>query len=186
MSKVQPAWANWGKPAAPSPRLYALPPPPPDMPSIEVTARLSVGLRAVADALAAEQEWRERVAAAIAPIEVPAIGAFTSGPFAQAQWGPKDGYHWAIQSLTVSGLASADIMQVFRGASTLDASGPQNAKQSWLGTNGAIQPWQPGRTGCILAPRQTLIFTGTLSGGPYTVNADVIQLESWLLPYFLL
>lgn len=184
MRRGEPAWAQWGKPAA-RPRLVLVDPQPGPA-AAGIGATLTAGLRAVADALGAEQEWRDRVAEAIFPIEVPAIGAFTTGPYLQAQWGPKDGYHWAVQSLVISGLAASDVMQVFRGASVVDASGPQNARQSWLGSNGAIQPWQPGRTGCILNPRQTLIFAGTLTGGPYTVNADVIQLESWLLPYFLL
>ena len=36
------------------------------------------------------------------------------------------------------------------------------------------------------AAEQNIIITGTLTGGPYTLNADVIQVETWLVPYFLL
>lgn len=149
-------------------------------------AELSAGVRDLVGELASEREWREQLAAAIAPIDVPAIGAFTSGPYLQPTWGPKDGYLWMLQRITVAGLGSSDIMAVYRGMSVIDAVGPQNAMHSWLGSNGAIQIYNPGRTGWMLKPRQTLILTGTLSAGPYTINADVIQLESWLLPFFLL
>jgi len=180
-----PQWASWGRP----PRLpganarrngY------PGGAHLEVSASVSAGLGALAAELAAERRWREQLAAAIAPVEVPAIGAFTAGPYLQAAWGPKDGYCWAVQRLTVATLGAADLLQVYRGASVADVNGSQNLLNGWQGSAGTVQTWNPGRTGCMLAARQTLIFTGTLSGGPYMVNADVIQLESWLLPYFLL
>lgn len=153
-----------------------------------ITLELSVSLKALAGELAAEREWRDRLAAGIMPVEVPAIGAFTpaQAPYLQGTWGPKDGYLWAVQRLTVATLASGDILQVYRGASTADVNGAQNLLNSWQAANGAVQTWNPGRTGCMLAAHQRLIFTGTLSGGPYMANADVIQLESWLVPYFLL
>lgn len=178
---AQPAWHQWGKPPArrAGPRSLA---------SLFAAASLDTSLLSVSDALNAEREWRESLATAIAPVEVPAIGGFLPAqvPFAQQTWGPKDGYAWAVQRLTIATLTGSDSMQVYRGASVLDASGPQNLMNSWLGSNGTVQTWNPGRTGCMLAARQTLVFSGTLSGGPYIINADVIQLESWLLPYFLL
>lgn len=182
-----PAWASWGARES-RPRMRLDGPQEAAGPRIEVSAAVSLGLRleSLTGELAAEREWRESIAAAIAPVEVPAIGAFTAGPYLQAAWGPKDGYCWAVQRLTVATLASTDVLQVYRGASVADASGAQNLLNGWQGSAGTVQVWNPGRTGCMLAARQTLIFTGTLTAGPYMVNADVIQLESWLLPYFLL
>lgn len=155
---------------------------------IAATATLEAGLEDLSGQLREEQDWRERLAGAVAPVSVPAIGAFTSSqvPYLQAQWGPALGYVWAIQRLTVSGLASSDSLIVYRGQSIADTTGAQNLLQGWIGSLGYAQAWTPGRTGCILGPRQNLIFTGTLSGGPYYANADVIQIESWILPYFLL
>jgi hypothetical protein len=153
-----------------------------------VTLELSVSLRSLADGLAAERDWRDRIARSIMPVDVPAIGAFTSAqlPYLQGTWGPNDGFTWAVQRITVGQLLSTDSMLLYRGASTADASGNQNLLQGFQGSAGPVQVWNPGRTGCMLAKQQNIIITGTLTGGPYTLNADVIQLESWLLPYFLL
>ena len=184
-----PQWASWGRPPGARARVNGrveVRVPGRDGEGQGVQLELAAGLSGLAGQLAAEREWRERLAAAIAPVEVPAIGAFTAGPYLQAAWGPKDGYCWAVQRLTVATLAAADLLQVYRGASVADVNGSQNLLNGWQGSAGTVQVWHPGRTGCLLAARQTLIFTGTLSGGPYMVNADVIQLESWLLPYFLL
>ncbi len=180
----EPAWAAWG--ARPRPRPGGRRAAPGARAEAGVAIALGPGLEALCGELAAEREWREKIAAAIAPIEVPAIGAFTAGPYLQAAWGPKDGYFWAVQRMTVATLAAGDVLQVYRGASVADVNGAQNLLNGWQGSAGTVQVWNPGRTGCMLAARQTLIFTGTLSAGPYMVNADVIQLESWLLPYFLL
>jgi hypothetical protein len=149
---------------------------------------LSVSLRAMADQLDRDREFRERLAEAIQWIEVPAIGAFTPAqlPYLQGTWGPNDGWVWAIQRLTVASLATGDSMQVYRGASTADANGNQNLRQGFQGTSGAVQVWNPGRTGCMIPANQNLIISGTLTGGPYMLNADVIQIETWAVPYFLL
>lgn len=180
----EPAWASWG--TRPRPRLHGHQGAAGARVDAGVAVTLGPGLEALCGELAAEREWREKIAAGIAPIEVPAIGTFTAGPYLQAAWGPKDGYFWAVQRLTVATLGTGDVLQVYRGASVADVNGAQNLLNAWQGTSGAVQTWNPGRTGCMLAARQTLIFTGTLAAGPYMANADVIQLESWLLPYFLL
>ena len=163
-------------------------PPAVKAPDFSFAVELSASVKAMAGELAEDHAWRRKLADAIMPIEVPAIGAFTPAqiPYLQATWGPKDGYFWAIQRLTVTTLATGDILQVYRGASTADVNGSQNALNSWLATNGAIQVWNPGRTGCMMSAQQRLIFTGTLAAGPYMANADVIQVETWALPYFLL
>ena len=152
------------------------------------TVELSLSLKAVAGALERDREWREALAAAICPIEVPAIGSFlpAAAPYLQGTWGPNDGWAWAIQRLTVASLSTGDSMLVYRGASTADANGTQNLLQGFQGSAGAVQAWTPGRSGCILAANQNLIVSGTLTGGPYMLNADVIQIETWAVPYFLL
>jgi hypothetical protein len=163
-------------------------PPAASDPGDGVTLELSVSLRSLAAELGAERDWRDRIAKGIAPLDVPAIGAFTSAqlPYLQATWGPNDGFAWAVQRITVGQLLSTDSMLLYRGASVADASGNQNLLQGFQGSAGPVQVWNPGRTGCMLGKLQNIIITGTLTGGPYTLNADVIQLETWLLPYFLL
>jgi len=168
--------------------LRAAPPPAETSSEPGFALELSVSLRAVAGALEQDREWRERLAAAICPIEVPAIGSFlpAAAPYLQGTWGPNDGWAWAIQRLTVASLSTGDSMLVYRGASTADANGTQNLLQGFQGSAAAVQAWTPGRSGCILAANQNLIVSGTLTGGPYMLNADVIQIETWAVPYFLL
>jgi len=153
-----------------------------------ITLELSLSLRSLAADLAAERKWREQLAAGIMIMEAPAIGAFTPAqvPYIQPTWGPNDGYVWAVQRLTVGQLVPSDTMQLYRGASTADAGGNQNLLQGFAGSAGAVQAWTPGRTGCVIDENQSIIVTGSLYGGPYTLNADVIQVETWLAPYFLL
>jgi len=159
--------------------------------NLQATVSLGESIRGLADEISAEQDWRQAIANGIAWVEVPAIGAFTPAqtPYAQGGWGPPTGYAWAVQRITVGPLAAGDNLEVYRGHSTADASGNQNFLNAWISPSAQQQPvqaWNPGRTGCLLNPRQTLIFTGTLTGGPYYANADVISIETWLLPYFLL
>lgn len=168
----------WAPPPRPRPRAAVL--------EVSAAADLAAGIGRLADELAAEQKWREEIAAGIATIDVPAVGAFTTGPYLQAMWGPKDGFFWFVQRLTVGTMVPSDVLQVYRGASVADIAGQQNLLNSWQGSNGAVQVWNPGRTGGMIKPRQTLIFTGALTAGPYVANADVIQVEARLVPYFLL
>jgi hypothetical protein len=163
-------------------------PPPPAEPDPGFEVELSLSLKAMAGQLDQDREFRERLAAAIQWIEVPAIGAFTPAqiPYLQGTWGPNDGWAWAIQRLTVASLSTGDSLQVYRGASVSDANGSQNLRQGFQGTAGPVQVWNPGRTGCMIPAQQNLIISGTLTGGPYMLNADVIQIETWAVPYFLL
>jgi len=182
--------------SAPRPVARAVRRPPPvfDEPDPEeatpsgITVELSLSLRSLAADLAAERKWRDQLAAGILIMEAPAIGAFTPAqvPYIQGEWGPNDGYVWAVQRLTVGQLAPADTMQLYRGASTAATGGNQNLLQGFTGSAGAVQAWTPGRTGCVIDENQSIVVTGSLFGGPYTLNADVIQVETWLAPYFLL
>jgi hypothetical protein len=149
---------------------------------------LSLSLRAVAGQLERDRDWRERLAAAITSLEVPAIGAFTPAqtPYLQGTWGPNDGWAWAVQRLTVASLVTGDSMLIYRGASVSDANGSQNLLQGFQAANGPVQAWTPGRSGCMIMANQNLIVAGTLTGGPYILNVDVIQVEAWAVPYFLL
>ena len=177
---------DYYRPPGTAGRALAPAPSPPAEPGFEL--ELSLSLRAVAGQLERDREWRETLAAAITPIPVPAIGAFlpAAAPYLQGTWGPNDGWAWAVQRLTVASLSAGDSMLVYRGASVSDANGTQNLLQGFQGSAGAVQAWTPGRTGCMIAANQNLIIAGTLTGGPYMLNADVIQIETWVVPYFLL
>lgn len=78
--------------------------------------------------------------------------------------------------------SSADTLIVYKGASAAEAQG-----QNFLWQFTAAAPaWNPGRTGLVLMPEQSLVFGGTLTAASgYVVSADVIQVEVACLADFL-
>ena len=103
--------------------------------------------------------------------------------FASPDWVCKTGYEWFAQLITAKGLGATDTLWIPRA----EASGPLNLVDSsarWQLTNGA-PAWAPGRTGLAMKPGDGLILTGTTTN-PVTVNIDVIIVEQWLVPDFLL
>lgn len=107
----------------------------------------------------------------------------SAAPFANSAWGPNTGYAWAVQRLTVAGLATTDSATVYRGYSTADAV-PQNIVAPPLVPSAPT--YNPGKTGLILMGDQSLVFGGTLTAGTlYVVSADVIQVTLDRLPRFM-
>lgn len=98
--------------------------------------------------------------------------------------GPPDGFAWAVQRLTAAGLAAADIVSFYRGvpsSGTIDNSNFLNV------VTGTAPAWHPGRTGLMLQPGESIVASGTgLTATQVTITGEVIQMEQWLLPHFLL
>lgn len=126
-----------------------------------------------------------RQAAELWYIEIPAVQFAGSGvPFIKALWGPNTGYAWAIQRLTVAGLAGADSMLVYRGYSGAADIQPQNVVGPPL--TPAAPNMFPGKSGLILMPDQSLVFGGTLTGATtYTVSGNAVQLTLDRLSRFM-
>jgi hypothetical protein len=98
--------------------------------------------------------------------------------------GPPDGSAWAIQRLTVAGLATADIVAFYRGVAN---SGTVDGSNFINQVSGAAPAWHPGRTGLVLQPGESVVASGTgLTATQVTLTGEVIQMEQWLLPHFLL
>jgi hypothetical protein len=102
--------------------------------------------------------------------------------------GPPDGYAWAVQRLTVGGLttgATPDSAAFYRGVPSSQA-----VDQALLlnTVTGNAPAWHPGRTGFILQAGESLICAGlgTVAAAQVTLSGEVIQMEQWLLPHFLL
>lgn len=177
--------------AAVDPELRALEARALDLRALEVDAmaELTVQFRALATHAAARAQSDRRAAEAIRVVPIqpqgaaPVSGAFTISS-ASNVLGPNTGYAWAVQSLSVAGLGSADTASLYIGPATATAVAPNNFKQAFTA---AAPAWQPGRTGLILNQGDTLVLAGTgLTSPLVTLTGQVIVMESWLLPLFLL
>lgn len=103
--------------------------------------------------------------------------------FASPDWVCKTGYDWAVQLVTAKGLGSTDTLWVYKTS----ASGAQEVTDSaakWLLTN-AAPAWHPGRTGLVAHPGDGIVLQGTTTA-QVTVNIEVIMLETWITPDYLL
>lgn len=103
--------------------------------------------------------------------------------FTSPDWVTKTGYVWFPQLITAKNLGSTDTLWVYRTS----ASGGQQLGDSaakWLLTN-AAPAWTPGRTGMVMNQGDGITLQGTTTQS-VTVNIDVIILEQWIVPDFLL
>lgn len=155
-----------------------------------VAATLEVSLHRLAAALDRQERRRQQIAADIMYIPGLTFPAFTSAqlPFAPGSaWGPRPGYWWAVQAVRVAGLATADVLTLYRGSSK-EAAVAENALNTFIpAAAGAVANWHPGHTGLLLSGQDnaSLIFAGTLAGTA-TVNLDVIQVTDAQVPYLCL
>ena len=98
--------------------------------------------------------------------------------------GPNTGYAWAVQSLSVAGLATGDTASLYIGPAVAATVQPNNFVQQFTPS---APSWQPGRTGLVLNPGDTLVLAGSsLTSTLVTLTGRVIIMELWLLPEFLL
>ena len=102
--------------------------------------------------------------------------------------GPPDGYAWAVQRLTVGGLtagATPDSAAFYRGVASSKAVDPALLLAT---VNGNLPFWHPGRTGFMLQPGESIIAAGlgTVAATQVSLTGEIIQMEQWLLPHFLL
>jgi len=158
---------------------------------LSVFAQLSASLGSVAAELRAERQWRERMAAECWYVQAPAITLPAGSPFTYSPplWGPNTGFAWAVQRITFFpgvGGDESDNVTIYRGHSPLDVQ-QQNALNTLAQPSGfvAAVAWHPGRTGLILMPDESLVFSGTITTGA-AVSVDVIQVTTAMLSQFLM
>jgi hypothetical protein len=155
-----------------------------------VAATLEVSLGKLAAVLDRQERRRQQMAAEISYIPGLSFPAFTSAvlPFSPGSgFGPRPGYVWAVQAIRVMGLATADVLTMYRGNSPTAAQ-PENALNTFtVAVAGAVSNWHPGHTGLLLSGQDNanLVFAGTLAGTA-TVNLDVIQVTDAQVPYLCL
>jgi hypothetical protein len=152
-------------------------------------ASLVAAMGKVSGALERRMAQDRRLTEAIRVVPIPSQSATVAGGSALISsasniLGPNTGYAWAVQSLAVFGLASADTANLFVGPAGPASTTPGNFRQSFTA---ASPSWQPGRTGCILNAGDTLILAGTgLSATQLTLTGLVVIMESWMMTEFLL
>ena len=155
-----------------------------------VAATLEVSLGRLAAALDRQERRRQQMAA-----DIMYIPGLTFPPFASAAlpflpgsaWGPRPGYWWAVQAIRVAGLATADVLTVYRGSSKEAAIGENALNTFTVPVAGAVANWHPGHTGLLMSGQDnaSLVFNGTLAGTAL-VNLDVIQVTDAQVPYLCL
>ena len=155
-----------------------------------VAATLEVSLGRLARALERQERRRQQIAADIMYIPGLSFPAFAQPqlPFSPgAGFGPRPGYWWAVQAMRVSGLATTDLLNLYRGSSPASAVGETAVNAFTVTVANAIAPWHPGHTGFLLGgmDQASVVFNGTIAG-TVIVNLDVIQVTDAQLPYLLL
>ena len=114
------------------------------------------------------------------PVQQP---AGTPATFASLDWVCKTGYVWAVQRVTAKGLGSTDTVWVYRTNGSGSSAALDSSAANIL-TNTA-PAWQPSRTGLLLEQGDGITVQGTTTAS-VTVSIDVIMMEAWIVPDFLL
>jgi hypothetical protein len=158
-------------------------------PGVEAEATLTASIGGLATEMRLDRQRRaafeQRMQAAIRDTSLLSVTLPAGAPqtFTSPDWVCKTGYEWFAQLFTAKNLGSTDSVWVYRTS----ASGAQQLGDSaakWLLTN-AAPAWAPGRTGFAMKPGDGITVQGTTTN-TVTVNIDVIILEQWIVPDFLL
>jgi hypothetical protein len=156
---------------------------------VQAYAEISIGLTDLQGYIGERRRFDERLAEAIRAVPLPPQAAAVSGgglliASASNVLGPNTGYAWAVSRVTAGGLGAADTVSVYRGPAAAATVSPNNLLNV---LTGAAPSWYPGRAGCIMNYGDTLVLAGTgLTSSQVTLTGEVIIMESWLLPHYLL
>jgi hypothetical protein len=157
--------------------------------AVAAIAGLSLQLGNLTAALERQHQLEQRYQQAIMSIPIkPHEVAVASGAVTilshETDLGPRTGYAWAIQRITIGGLGADDVVSLYKGPPVAVAADPTNLM---MVATAAAPTWSPGRTGAMLFPGDTIIAAGTgLSASSVTLTGEVIQMEQWIVPQFLL
>lgn len=94
-------------------------------------------------------------------------GAITLPPTSQRPLGPQDGFAWTVRRLSIYGLGTGDIINVFR-----NSADPSN----FIGIITNTAPLLKFDRNFILRGGEAIIFTGTsLAGTTLTVSGEAVE-----------
>jgi hypothetical protein len=156
---------------------------------LSVMAKLSLHVGRLVQEMAAARIRAERMSA-IGFVPMITLSVAVSGGqalLAGNEAGPRTGYGWAVQRMTIAGLAGTDTMTLYKGPvpTPLNLPQPQNLVGNPLTV--AAPNFHPGGKGLLLQHGDFLSAFGTgLTAAAVTLSADVIQFEADLLSAFLI
>jgi hypothetical protein len=152
---------------------------------VDASSGLHLAIGRLATILEQQRRSEERMYEAIfAKVLRPTTVTVAGGVASLLGTGPETGFAWAVQRITVAGLATADVVSLYRGPGVAAAQTTDNLLTIVTGT---APTWHPGRTGLILQEGERVTIAGTgLTATQVTLTGEVIQMEQWLLPHFLL
>ena len=154
----------------------------------ELAGSLCLSLDRNTAAMRDRQAWLDRLADAIwqVPMDPIPLGAL---PVVRVNAGPTTGYYHAIQRVTVGPIgATTDLIHVYKSRVSVEQQ-PQTALTTLTGASsaaGAFLTWTPGRTGCVLHPDERIGLSGTITGTNPVMNWEVVQVEAWAFPLYLI
>ena len=169
-------------------------------PGSGVTLRLAADVEASLGTVAAELQRqrrdRDELNQAIYPVEIPVKSGIVpaSGTLTIADpelLGPENGIVWDVRRVTVVGLATNEVVNLYRGSIGSSADAVANNKITQItnqGTNAKDGIYSPGLGACLLRGNQVLTIQGTglTSTEVITVTWDAISIpEKWLGAYLL-
>ena len=120
-----------------------------------------------------QKNWFKEMARGVKHMNTPAVIGTPSGgsitlPSPGETIGPRSGYTWAIQSLSVFGLATNDVIQIYNSVAN-----PANFKAQVTQTTPFLYF---GDKGLILKDNETLILSGTTAAtGQIVFNASYVE-----------
>jgi len=157
--------------------------------AVQAMGSLSLQLGNLTDAIQRQYALEQRYQQSIMSIPVKPHNVAVSGGAAtilnhESDLGPRSGYAWAVQRITIGGLATNDSVSIYKGPGIAQTVDPTNLVTV---VTAAAPTWAPGRTGCMIFPGDTLIAAGTgLAASAITLTGEIIQMEQWIVPQFLL
>jgi hypothetical protein len=152
-----------------------------------ISVRLCAALDGVAAQLQQRHDWLEKLAGAyweVSPDPIP-LGSM---PALRVNAGPTTGYWWAVQRITIGPIgATTDLIHVYKSRVSAEQQ-PQTALTTLTGAAsaaGAFLTWTPGRAGCLLHSEEKIGLSGTITGTNPVMSWDVVQGETWALPFYI-
>lgn len=161
-------------------------------PLLEMFAEIRLHLGRMNEREDAKAQERRMLNQYIYPVDIPAMtgntGTAATVTLGNSELtGPRRGNVWDIRRVTITGLASNDVLSLYRVSSVSSASAvPQNLVTTFSNANPA--PYAPGLGALLLRPNQCLMAYGTslTTNEQITMTADGVNVaEPWLGAYLL-
>ncbi len=157
---------------------------------IDVAASLNLSVGNLVRRMEVAERRKQKLIECVRYVPIMPVSAAVAGGavlLSSNEWTPKTGFWWSVQRITAAGLATADILGIYRGPQPTAQAPPVdvNLVQKLTGTSVLAQF---GGNGLIMTQGDTLsLYQATgLTATQVTVNFDVIMGTDDVLADFLL